>query len=426
MALHLTFYRILALGIRSLTLHKLRSMLTAIGIVLGVASVIVMVAIGEAARFQAVDQIKQLGATNIIVRSVKPTEDTRENTQERLLRYGLTKEDLQRIVTTIPSVVSATPFREFRKDLRFLDRKLEGRVVGVTPNYLALNGLEVSSGRFINHLDDQQFANVAVIAADVAETLFPFSDPIGRSLRVDNTQYYRIVGVTNRRAPSAAIGTSLSAQDYNRDVYIPFMTDKVRFGEILIYQRAGGWEMEQLEITQITVAVDRMEHVKKTSQIIEGLLEQFHDRDDSEITVPLDLLERAQQTQRTFTMVLGSIALVALVVGGIGIMNIMLATVTERTREIGIRRALGAKRLDITWQFLTETIVLSAVGGLVGIGVGLASSYSVTHFIDLPTLIPVWAPVVAWTISVAVGVVFGLYPARRAAMMDPIEALRHE
>ena len=419
-------FRMLLLGLKSLSLHKLRSALTATGIVLGVASVIIMVAVGEAARFQAVEQIKQLGATSIIVSSRKPSEDTRESKEEGVLQYGLTAEDLQRITSTIPTVTSAIPIREFRKELRHLDRKLQGRVVAVTPDYLRMNGLRLSCGRFIGELDNQRFSNVAVIGAETAEILFPFDDPLRRCIRIDDDQYYRIVGVTRHRAPSAAIGSSLSAQDYNRDVYIPFTTDKVRFGEVLSYHRAGTWEREKLEISQITVAVDSMQHVKKTAQIIQAVIDQFHDQKDTAITVPLDLLERAEETQRVFTLVLGAIASITLLVGGIGIMNIMLATVTERTREIGVRRALGAKRSHITRQFLAETVMLSSVGGLLGVCLGIGGSYSVANLIGLPTIIPPWAPVVAWTVSVAVGVIFGIYPARRAAMMDPIEALRHE
>jgi putative ABC transport system permease protein len=195
---------------------------------------------------------------------------------------------------------------------------------------------------------------------------------------------------------------------------------------MIFYHRAGTYQFEKLEISQITIAVDTMEHVKKTADIIQGLMDQFHNKKDTSITVPLDLLEKAEQTQRLFTLVLGAIASVSLIVGGIGIMNIMLATVTERTREIGIRRALGAKRRDIAWQFLVETIVLSCAGGVLGVCLGYGFAWSIDYFFQFHTIIRPWAPLLAFAVSAGVGLIFGLYPAQRAARMDPIEALRHE
>jgi len=419
--------RTLRLGIKDVAVHKLRSSLATVGIVLGVASVIVMLAIGEAARYEAVRQIKELGATNIIVRSVKPAKETQEDSNnEMILTYGLTDMDLERIETTIPTIVSATPMREFKKEVRYLDRKLEARVVGVLPAFLEMNGLRVARGRFLNNVDNDRFENFCVLGAETAQILFPLEDPIGRSVRLGESHYYQVVGVTGRRAQSAGIGSSLSAQDYNRDVYIPFATDKARFGEVLIYERAGTFEAERLQISQITVAVDDTSHVRQTATIIQDMLKQFHKRADAAITVPLDLIERVERTQRVFTYVLAAIASISLVVGGIGIMNIMLATVTERTREIGIRRALGATRRDITVQFLAETVVLSGTGGVLGVALGVATSFAVTHFFSQHTIVTSWSPLVAFTISVAIGVIFGTYPARRAALMDPIEALRHE
>ncbi|MBI3462464.1 MAG: ABC transporter permease [Planctomycetes bacterium] len=414
------------LALKNLGRHRLRSTLTTSGIILGVASVIVMLSVGEAARYEAIQQIKDLGATNVIVKSVKPMDDVDRIKQQGVLSYGLTHDDLQRIRDTIPSVISVVPMREFRKELRYLGRKLEGRVVAATPEFLEMNGLRLSRGRFITSMDDERYANVTVIGAESAETLFPFDDPIGRTIRIGESHYYLVIGVTERRAPSANIGSSLSAQDYNRDAYIPFATDRARFGELVTYQRGVSWEAEKLEMSQITVRVDREEDVRQTAQIIEGLLAQFHTEKDTAVTVPLDLLEKVEETQRIFTLVLGAIASISLVVGGIGIMNIMLATVTERTREIGIRRALGAKRRDITWQFLVETVTLSSAGGLLGVLVGVGFSYAVTHFFALRTIIRGWSPLVAFAVSVIVGLVFGTYPARRAAAMDPIEALRHE
>lgn len=420
-----SFARTFRLGLKSLAVHKLRSTLATLGIVLGVASVIVMLAVAEAARFEAVRQIKQLGATNIIVRSVKPTRDTQGNTQE-ILSYGVTQEDLERINETIPSVISVTPLREFRKEVRHLAHKLEARVVGVMPGYQAMNGLRLSKGRFLNKLDNDRLSNVCVLAAETATTLFPLEDPLGKTVRVGEQHFYQVIGVTQTKASSAGVGSSFAAQDYNRDVYIPFATDSVRFGKVLIYERAGTFEAERLQISQITVAVDDTAHVRKTAEIIEGLLKQFHKKEDYSLTVPLDLLERAEEVQRTFAYVLGAIASISLVVGGIGIMNIMLATVSERTGEIGIRRALGANRRDILAQFLVETVVLSGGGGVLGVITGIALSLLVTHVFALETILRPWSPILAFAVSIAVGVIFGMYPARRAAMMDPIEALRHQ
>jgi putative ABC transport system permease protein len=420
------FGHTLSLALKSVLVHGLRSTLTISGIILGVASVIVMLAVGEAARFEAIQQIRDLGATNVIVRSVKPIEENKQKSRgEEILTYGITESDLERIQTTIPTVTSVTPMREFRKDIRYLDRKLDGRVVAALPSYLGMNGLSLSRGRFLTERDDQSFANVVVLGAETAEILFPVEDPVGKSVSIDN-QSYRVVGVTESRAPSAGIGSSLSAQDYNRDVYIPFRTDKVRFGKTIIRSSSSGYQIERLEISQITVGVDSMEHVKKTADIIQGLIDQYHTQKDTAITIPLDLLEKAEQTQRIFTLVLGAIASISLLVGGIGIMNIMLATVTERTREIGIRRALGAKRRDIASQFLVETTVLSGSGGILGVICGVSLCFLVEYLFTFKTIIQLWSPLLALGVSLAVGLIFGTYPARRAANMDPIEALRHE
>ncbi|HQR41787.1 MAG TPA: FtsX-like permease family protein, partial [Gemmatales bacterium] len=241
---------------------------------------------------------------------------------------------------------------------------------------------------------------------------------------IDGNHFYRIVGVTEQRGASKP-GTG-EIRDYDKEVYIPFTTDKVRNGSIIMTMKAGSFQAEKLELSQITVSVDRLENVKSTAEVINCLLEQYHPQKDYAITVPLDLLEKAERTQRIFSLVLGAIASISLVVGGIGIMNIMLATVTERTREIGIRRALGAKRGDITSQFLAESVVLTSLGGLLGVGLGVGGSLMVTRFFELPTIITPWSAIVAFGVSVMVGLMFGIYPARRAALMDPIEALRHE
>ena len=416
---------IIRVGFKSIRLHVLRSALTVVSIVLGVASVIVMLAVGEGARFRAIQQIKDLGASNIIVRSVKPMEETKQNQQQGILQYGLTYSDLERIRDTVPTIVSVTPMREFRKDLRLFDRKLEGHVVTVMPNYLETNSLKLAQGRFISELDNETYANVVVLGAGRPSFFSRWPIRLARactSAKITTTAS----SASWRRLPSSGIGGSLGAQDFNRDVYIPFNTDRVRFGQMLMYEKAGTFQVERLDISQITVAVDSMAHVRKTAAIIQCLLDQYHTQKDVSLTVPLDLLQKAEETQRLFTIVLGSIASISLIVGGIGIMNIMLATVTERTREIGIRRALGAKRRDIAYQFLAESMLLSSVGGLIGVGLGIGLSLLVAKKSGMPTIIQPWSPVLALTVSVGVGLIFGTYPARRAAHMDPIEALRHQ
>jgi putative ABC transport system permease protein len=239
-------------------------------------------------------------------------------------------------------------------------------------------------------------------------------------------QAYRVVGVTEAKAPTAGVGGSLAAQDYNRDAYVPFAADHARNGSIVVYAKAGSFQMEKLEVSQITVTVDATDNVRPTAAIIEGLLDQFHTQKDTAVTVPLELLEKAEQAQRIFTLVLGAIASISLLVGGIGVMNVMLAAVTERTKEIGIRRAVGAKRRDVAVQFLVETVILSGTGGVLGVGLGVGLAVAVTHLFAFPTIIRPWSPLVALAVSCAVGLIAGTYPALRAARLDPIEALRHE
>jgi putative ABC transport system permease protein len=418
---------LLRLSLYSVAVHWLRSTLTILSIVLGVASVIIMLAVAEAARFEAVRQIEELGASNIIVRSVKPLERKHQSEDDSLfLYYGLTEADMARIAETIPSVQSVTPVREFPMDVRYRDHKVEARVVSVMPNYQQLNRIKLLRGRFITDTDNAEFENVVVLGPDIAERLFPVEDPLGKTVRIAENHYYRVVGVSERRAITSGTGSALGGQDYNRDVYIPFETGRVRFGPVLTQFKSGTIKLERIEISQLTVVVDDMKHVKETAEIIQLTLDQYHPDKDTEMTVPLELIEQAEKAQRIFTLILGAIAGISLVVGGIGIMNIMLATVTERTREIGIRRALGAKRRDVAWQFLVETMTLSSVGGLLGIALGVGLSYGVTHTFGFPAILRVWSVLLAFCVSLAVGLIFGTYPAYRAARMDPIEALRHE
>ena len=419
----------ITLAIRNLTLQKLRVLLTALGLIFGVSSVIAMLAIAEGASLEAQRQITELGATNIIVRSTKPMDETnpsRQGSDSFILKFGLTYDDFNRIVETYPTVTGATPLREFTHKIRHVDHEIEGRVVGVNPDYLKLTNQQVEEGRFFTDADLYYLANVVVIGSEVSEKLFPYGDPIDQSIRIGQDHFYRIVGVTAPKASSAGTGSSLAAQDFNKDVYIPLSTDRARFGEMLFDRKQGSITAERIELSQVTISIDSVDNVKRTAEAIDSMLHQFHPKKDYTITVPLELLEKAEATKRIFNLVLGSIASISLLVGGIGIMNIMLATVSERTREIGIRRALGAKRRDIIHQFLIETTVISGSGGIIGVMLGLAVPPIVGRLSGMPVVINLWSPLLAFLIALLTGVVFGVYPARRAAMLDPVVALRNE
>jgi len=414
--------QIVRLGLKSLMLHKLRSALTALGIVFGVCSVIAMLSIGEGASQEAQETIRLLGTNNIIVRSVKPPEETAANTaRSRVNEYGLTYRDVGLIAETIPAVEMVAPMRDLRGDVRYLSKRFDARIIGTVPDYPRLIGWPLVRGRFISTVDEKVAANVCVLGSKVARELFGYLEPIGEDVKIGG-DYYRVVGLM---APRGGEGTGVEA-DLDRDVYIPFNAARKRFGGVTTRVRSGSYEFEKVEVHQANVHVRDIEEVLSAARAVKAVLQKTHKKNDYEMTVPLELLRQEQQTRRIFSIVLGSIAGISLLVGGIGIMNIMLATITERTREIGIRRALGAKKRDITLQFLVETIVLSGFGGILGIGLGFMIPSLVTHFSDMRTIVTPHSLILAFGVSAATGVVFGLYPAWRAANMDPIEALRHE
>jgi putative ABC transport system permease protein len=431
------------LGIKSLLLHPLRSLLTVLGIFIGVAAVIWLLAIGEGISRKAQEQIEGLGASNIILTSKKPPSEVTDRVRG-LVPYGLTRDDFRRLEATIPTVKRALPIRELRRRFSYKDRMVDGRLVGCTPEYAEVTKLEVNRGRFISDADGEDKKNCCVLAAGTAEHLFPFEDPIGSAIHVEES-YYTIVGILKPRMPTAGIGGSLAAQDFSSDVYIPIETLRTRIGDFVVTRRMGSFEGEVVQLSQITLQIDKVENVMETAELVKRTLSQNRRIADFGVTVPLELLEQAKTTRMMFIVFMGLIAAISLVVGGIGIMNIMLATVTERTREIGIRRALGAKRSDIIRQFLVETVSLSIVGGITGVLGGLTCR-PVTKFIqariedafpkmvaNLPDIIKTIEPVIvpfsiplAFVIAVTIGIIFGIYPAIRAASMDPIEALRHE
>ena len=422
--------RSIHLGVKSLWMHKLRSLLTAMGIVFGVCSVIAMLAIGEGASYEAQQQIKDLGSQNIILESVKPTDNTTAGEQERsmILDYGLTYEDVSQIQATIPGVLITIPTREVKDFIWNEAQNVDGAAVGTVSWFPEMRNRNVLRGRFFTELEMAMRSPVCILSKSLARKLFPLTEPVGDTVRIQ-TSYFRVIGLIDDDPAVAAANAEMEGtgkQGGGMEMMIPITTLEDHFGEVLFKYRSGSFEAEKVELHEVTIRIDQPDQVMPASQAIRHLLERNHKVVDYKMTVPLDLLRRAERTKQIFNIVLGSIAAISLLVGGIGIMNIMLATVTERTREIGIRRALGAKKKDIVIQFLIETVMLSGVGGVIGVIVGLAIPLLITHFASMMTIVEFWAPALAFTISVVTGVLFGIYPAIRAARMNPVEALRHE
>lgn len=416
--------RVLRLGVINIWRHRLRSFLTVLGIVFGVSSVIAMIAIGEGASYEAQEQIKKLGSQNIIVNSVPPpqAEEISKTETSSISEYGLTYNDAETIRATIPDVEVIVPSKTIRADVTYRRKRLDANVIGTVPLLSSIANKRVAVGRFFNEIETADGKNVCVLGDELARRLFTFENPMGNTVKLRG-EYFTVIGIMEEAGPSAAEsskGISLL------NLYVPITAAKARFGDVILTRKTGSFNMEKVELHQLIVKVKDIASVTSASEIIRKILERLHTKVDYEIVVPLELLRQAQRTKQIFNIVLGSIAAISLLVGGIGIMNIMLATVTERTREIGIRRALGARRRDIVIQFLIETVLLSSGGGAVGLVLGALLPFLVTRFAGMETIIRLWSLIFAFGISILIGLIFGIYPAYRAAAMNPIMALRHE
>jgi putative ABC transport system permease protein len=428
--------RIVKLGVKSLWMHRLRSTLTALGIVFGVASVIAMLAIGEGASRDAQEKIAQLGSRNVIIKTAAPPEDRSALGRQQMMKeYGLTYDDAERFQNSIPDVQVIVPNRRLSQQAFYRNRRVAVEVIGTVPWYPDISPVRARFGRFLSIADMQYKQSICVVEEGLVKELFGFDDPMGQDIKIGGN-YYRVVGIATEQARSPTAGGPEDKDPTGArktgganmgGIYIPLTTVKNHFGEVSTQTgSASGSSMERIELQEIIVQVRSIDQVLQTRQSVQTLLALSHKKNDYEIIVPLELMRRARDVQRIFTIVLGSIAAISLLVGGIGIMNIMMATVSERTREIGIRRALGARKQDIVIQFLSETLLLTLFGGTVGIIVGSAIPWGVSYFGHMRTLITPGSLVLAFGISSAVGLIFGLYPAYRAANMDPIESLRHE
>jgi putative ABC transport system permease protein len=405
-------------GFDNLRAHKLRSLLTMLGMIFGVAAVIAMLSIGAGAQAQVIAFIEQLGVRNLIVEA-REAADNETLTRVRKLSAGLRFQDVRVIESSVQGLAAVSP----RK--RFVPSKLLPKpfgemptVYGVSTAYQGISNLVVSSGRFFTDEEDRQATAVAVLGQGAAATLFGAEDPVGRFLKV-NEQWFHIVGVAGPQLSAQGNVGGLPATDRNNLIYVPIMSAMLRIEDSRSYLSD--------EIDAMYLAMAPEADVVSAGTVIRELLDSLHKgAGDFTVVVPAELLAEQQRTKRLFEFIMVAIASISLLVGGIGIMNIMLASVMERTREIGVRRAIGATRRDVIRQFLVETTLITVTGGFVGTVVGVGLSQLVAYFAGWSTIVTVTSVAVACLVSVTVGIVFGLYPAVRAARLDPVHALHYE
>lgn len=433
------------LGMGNLRRHALRSILTCLGVILGVAAVIVVVSIGEGNKQSALRDIAALGATNIIVRSSKPP-DAASASQARtfISRYGISFEDARRLQGALSDSSSIVPLKAVGSEISRGAFRTNSQCFGTLPLLAEIANLHVASGgRYLSIHDVETQAPVAVLGAETARQLFPARDAVGQDFRIDQ-QVLRVIGVLQEQGLSGGAGGALVGRDLNRDIHIPLSTAERQFGDVIQRRTSGSFSAEEVQLSEVYVTAPSTAVVNELSRRVERIMEVGHPTmTDVQIVVPWELLENARRAMLVWNVMLVSIAAISLLVGGIGIMNIMLASVTERTREIGIRRALGATRRHIIMQFLVETGSLSAVGGLLGIMLGVAASIGLGEVIpilqrwpmfrgvfgggfSLQPIVTTWSIVVSFAVAAAVGLIFGMYPAVVASRKDPVVALRHD
>jgi putative ABC transport system permease protein len=405
--------RIAIFGLRD---HKFRSFLTMLGIIFGTASVIAMISIGEGAKKQAMAKYQDLGVSNIIIRDKDLTDADLEVVRTKFSQ-GLTLEDTRAISEIVPGVTGVAPQSEAKLDAMYEDKSSKATVIGVTPEVTNILNYRIDKGIFIGSDHYDRKLKVCVLGSNIARELFSYEDPVGKNIKLGD-QWFEVAGVLKTKALFTETIGELAARDLNNDVYIPLSTFSKRIPKS---------NSLTSELKQATIKLASSERLIESAAIIKSILTRRHfNNDDFSIIIPFELMEQEKRESRIYNLLLASIAAISLIVGGIGIMNIMLASVLERTQEIGIRRAIGGRRSDIMGQFVTEAMTLSVTGGLIGVFLGITLSLGIGLLTEVKTSLTLYSIFIAFGFSVIVGITFGYLPAKRAADLKPIESIRHE
>ncbi len=396
--------------------HKFRSFLTILGIIFGTASVIAMISIGEGTKKQAIAKYQDLGVSNIIVRDKDLTDPELEEMRMKFSK-GLSLDDAAIIADVVPGVVSVAPQSEVKVEAKYGDRSAKATAIGVTPDILSVLNYRTSKGAFITSDQYDRQLKVCVLGADVTRELFGYEDPIGQSVKLED-QWFEIIGVMQPKALFTETVGELASRDLNSDIYMPLSTFNKRLPKA---------NPLTSEVKQLTVKLENSEQLISSAAVIRSLVNRRHFNNiDFSIIVPYELMKQEEKETRIYNLLLASIAAISLIVGGIGIMNIMLASVLERTQEIGIRRAVGGRKSHIMSQFVTEAVVLSVTGGIIGVVLGVSLSLGISLVTEVQTTITGYSILIAFAFSVLVGITFGYLPAKQAANLRPIESIRHE
>lgn len=419
--------------------NKVRSLLTALGIIFGVAAVIAMLAIGTGAQQEIMEQIKLVGVNNIVIEPVveqveeKVDQDSNLGREKSKFSPGLKMDDVDAIKSLIPGLNRVSPEIVMDTYIVKSGSRRSAKLVGVTPAYFEVLDFELKDGRMFSETNLIKGDPVCIIGRNVQSRFFPNDNPIGKKIK-SGSQWLEVVGILEERIVSESSISKLGIRDFNMDVYIPIQTMLIRYrNRDLVTESSlneddeGSRNANYHQIDKLVVQVSESESLNPTAEVLAKMLERRHfNVVDFEITIPELLLKQQQRTQNIFNIVLGAIAGISLLVGGIGIMNIMLASVMERIKEIGLRLSLGAKKTDIVNQFLFESIMISVSGGLIGVVLGIVLAHLVSTFAEFPTVITLSSILLSFGVAATVGLVFGITPAKRAASQDPITSLRYE